>query len=281
MLLKRLITALVLLPVVLGALFWFPAWGWGLFAIVLMGAAASEWGRLSTLTANGAAYFLAGMLIAMSLLLMAYLLPDGRPVFDRSIVPIGAYIALMFWAIAVPLWLRSQWRAPVQANALAGIAVLLPMFISLLVLRERSPWLLLTFAVIVWVADVAAYFAGKAFGKRKLAPAISPGKTIEGVIGGVVAVVAYFFVWRAVAQHWPSPWSAPWIAAGLSVLLIFVTLGLASVLGDLYESWIKRGAGMKDSGTLLPGHGGVMDRIDALTSALPLAMAYLVFSGAK
>jgi phosphatidate cytidylyltransferase len=280
-LLTRLITALVLLPIVLGALFWFPAWGWGMFALALMGAAASEWARLSMLQFRGAHIFLFGMLAAMGLLLAAFLHPDGRKAFDGSIVPVAAYVALVFWALVAPMWLRAQWRASALANALAGIAVLLPTFVALLVLREKSPWLLLSFAVIVWVADVAAYFAGKKFGRRKLAPAISPGKTIEGVIGGLIAVVGYFFLWRALAQQWPAAWSAPWIAAGFSVLLIFATLGLASVLGDLFESWIKRGAGMKDSGTLLPGHGGVLDRIDALTSALPLAMAYIVFAGAK
>lgn len=230
---------------------------------------------------RGARLFLSGLLAAMAVILLAFVHPAWRPWFDAAVVPAGAYVAVAFWALAVPMWLRTLWRAPLAANAVAGVAVLLPLFIALLALRDRSPWLLLSFAIIVWVADVAAYFAGKGFGKRKLAPAISPGKTIEGVLGGLVAVVGYFFAWRALAQAWPAEWSAPWVAAGMSVLLIFITLGLASVLGDLFESWIKRGAGMKDSGTLLPGHGGVLDRIDALTSALPLAMAYVVLSGLR
>ncbi|MBL8514034.1 MAG: phosphatidate cytidylyltransferase, partial [Betaproteobacteria bacterium] len=188
MLLTRLITALVLLPIVLGAVFWFPPWGWGIFALALTGAAASEWARMSLLQFRSAHVFLFGMLAAMGLLLGAFLHPDWRRTFDASVVPVAAYVALVFWAVVAPWWLRVQWRAPAAANGLAGVAVLLPMFVALLVLREKSPWLLLSFAVVVWVADVAAYFAGKQFGKHKLAPAISPGKTIEGVIGGVIAV---------------------------------------------------------------------------------------------
>ncbi|MBL8521901.1 MAG: phosphatidate cytidylyltransferase [Betaproteobacteria bacterium] len=280
MLLTRIITALVLLPLVLGALFWFPDWGWGLFAVLLVGAASREWARLSQLPSAASFAFMCLQLVGMLMLLGTSLHDDWRMAYKASIVPVAAYVALVFWAIVAPLWLRAQYRATATVNAAAGAAVLLPTFVALLVLREASPWLLLSFAVLVWVADIAAYFAGRRFGRRKLAPAISPGKTLEGVAGGVVAVVLYYFLWRAAAAHWPMAWSTPWLAAGGMVLLLFVTLGLASVLGDLFESWIKRGAGMKDSGTLLPGHGGVLDRIDALTSALPLAMAYIVFAGA-
>jgi phosphatidate cytidylyltransferase len=129
-----------------------------------------------------------------------------------------------------------------------------------------STWLLLAAMALVWVADIAAYFTGRAFGKRKLAPAISPGKTWEGVAGAVVGVMIYGAV---VLNFSPLAGNVP-LAAPLLVLLLLV-LTAVSVMGDLFESLLKRQAGIKDSSNLLPGHGGVLDRIDALTSTLPLA----------
>jgi phosphatidate cytidylyltransferase len=139
----------------------------------------------------------------------------------------------------------------------------------------------LSFAIIVWVADIAAYFVGKSVGKHKLAPAISPGKTVEGAIGAVVGVTAYFFLWKhltatsAVAEE---AWVRDLAGHGWVLFAFFVLLGCMSVLGDLFESWMKRGVGMKDSSRLLPGHGGILDRIDALTSTLPLAGLYVVLT---
>ena len=147
----------------------------------------------------------------------------------------------------------------------------------MLFLRDVGPWVLLTFAVIVWVADIAAYFAGKRFGRHKLAPAISPGKTVEGVIGGLCAVAVYFFLWRWLAAQLPGGVGLDLLQGqGMGLLAVFLLLALDSVMGDLFESWMKRGAGLKDSSNLLPGHGGVLDRIDALTATLPLASLYLI-----
>jgi phosphatidate cytidylyltransferase len=137
-------------------------------------------------------------------------------------------------------------------------------------LRENSPQLLLGIMVLVWVADSAAYFTGRKFGKHKLAPSISPGKTWEGVLGALVGVSVYVLV--------------VWVLIDLSHLIMFIPMillaswcwvGLA-VMGDLFESAVKRQAGVKDSGALLPGHGGLLDRIDALTSTLPLAALALL-----
>ena len=152
---------------------------------------------------------------------------------------------------------------------LIGWAVLLPTCVALFQLRAISPLLLLGFMATIWISDTAAYFTGRAFGKHKLAPQISPNKTWEGVAGALIAVLLYGAIWDFTIQQ--TFFSAPLIV----LLLIMAILG---IIGDLYESLIKRQAGVKDSGNLLPGHGGILDRIDALTSSLPFAMlALLVF----
>jgi phosphatidate cytidylyltransferase len=155
--------------------------------------------------------------------------------------------------------------------------VLWPTWLALVVLRDASPWVLLAVAALVWAADIAAYFAGKAFGKVKLAPSISPGKTREGVFGAIAGVVAYGLILDFVAHAYVTPLErifAP--ALGIPAIVAMVVLTGLSVVGDLFESWMKRGAGIKDSSRLLPGHGGILDRIDALTSTLPLAALALL-----
>ncbi|MDP2751377.1 MAG: phosphatidate cytidylyltransferase [Rhodocyclaceae bacterium] len=169
--------------------------------------------------------------------------------------PVIWMVSAAFWLLVVPLWLRFGWRLlDGFAGILVGGIVIVPMFYAMTVFHERSPWLLLSFLALVWVADIAAYFVGRAWGRHKLAPTISPGKTWEGAAGAVVGVLIYA-AFTNLALH-----------AGLLILLTGM-----SILGDLFESMMKRQAGVKDSGTLLPGHGGVLDRLDSLTAALPLA----------
>lgn len=159
-------------------------------------------------------------------------------------------------------------------NGVYGIAIL-GCFIAIVALFQRSPLYLLSVMAIVWIADIGAYFAGKAFGRRKLAPSISPGKSWEGVIGGWLAVL---LLAGASAAH-PSLGDtfaprvfAKWEWSGF--LVVMTLLVAASIVGDLFESQLKRRAGMKDSSNLLPGHGGVLDRIDALIPVLPLAVLF-------
>jgi len=157
--------------------------------------------------------------------------------------------------------------------AVVGWMVLIPTGLAMMDLRATSPWLLLGIMALVWVADVAAYFAGRRFGKNKLAPSISPGKTWEGVLGAVLGVslfVALAGCFSGLVHGYPN-----------FLMLIFVSwLWVAlSVIGDLFESAVKRQAGVKDSGALLPGHGGMLDRIDALTSTLPMAALALLLKG--
>ncbi len=286
MLKTRIITALVILPIVLFALFALPSTGWLLFSLAIMAAAAWEWTRLAGFTALQARIFLVVCAVLAVGMAAFYIGPRfGVNWFENPIQRIGILRVLLgisaaFWVIVVPLWLLNQWRVrSAWSNALAGVIVLFPTWLALLLLRDAGPWFILSFAAIVWVADIAAYFSGKKFGKHKLAPAISPGKTVEGVVGGVLGVIAYYFLWQWLTQTFNLGGAVRDLREqGNSVLVLFVLLALISVVGDLFESWMKRGVSMKDSSNLLPGHGGVLDRIDALTSSLPVACFYLLMN---
>ncbi|HRE15603.1 MAG TPA: phosphatidate cytidylyltransferase, partial [Rhodocyclaceae bacterium] len=171
--------------------------------------------------------------------------------------------------VVVPLWLHFKWPLGSRAFALAaGIVVIVPTWVAIVQLRLPGPLFLLAVMAAVWIADVGAYLFGRLFGRHKLAINISPGKTWEGAIGGGVLVLLYGLVLRHLSGVEGYPlWV--WIA-------VFVALGIFSVIGDLLESLLKRQVGLKDSSAVLPGHGGVMDRIDSLTSVLPLAAFLLL-----
>ena len=188
-------------------------------------------------------------------------------------MPFLLLTSAVFWILLMPCWLRFKWalRGNDFAGYLTGMIVILPTWVAMSVLYAVTPWLLLAAMALVWVADISAYFSGRAFGRHKLAPAISPGKTWEGVAGAVVGVLIYggmVWVLSPLALH------MNFSAVMLGALLIGLTA--ISVIGDLFESLLKRQAGIKDSSQLLPGHGGVLDRIDSLTSTLPL-VALIVY----
>jgi phosphatidate cytidylyltransferase len=191
-----------------------------------------------------------------------------------QLVPVLLGLSVAFWILVVPLWLRFKWTLAGNdfVGYLLGALVILPTWAAMVALHAVSTWLMLAVMALVWVADISAYFTGRAFGKHKLAPTISPGKTWEGVIGALVGVLIYG---GAVLSFSPLKDKMPLGAPLLGLLLIVLTL--VSVMGDLYESLLKRQAGIKDSSQLLPGHGGILDRIDALTSTLPLAALILYF----
>jgi phosphatidate cytidylyltransferase len=201
--------------------------------------------------------------------LFALAVPGGPP--GRS--ELAIYLcASLFWLLVVPLWLwrawlpRSRWLA-----ALTGLLVLVPTWLALVELRKFGPLMLLLIMSVAWISDSAAYFAGRRFGRHKLAPSISPGKTWEGVAGAVVAVSLYAALWGLAWQaYFPQVFKSMRFGA-LGLLLFLWLLTAVGIYGDLFESALKRQAGVKDSGVLLPGHGGVLDRIDALTSVLPVA----------
>jgi phosphatidate cytidylyltransferase len=256
MLKTRALTAAVLLAVFVSALFFLPKSGWIAFCAVLLGLAVWEWGGLASL-APASRVLYAALLVAV----FASPLWLKSPAANEWYAPAWIYYAAgLFWVLLVPLWI---WRGPGLAGRIpllaAGALILVPACAALVDLRGVHPSLLLAVLGTVWISDSAAYFVGRRFGKRKLAPSISPGKTWEGVAGALAAVGLYALAWAGFgAPAWIFP----------------VLLGLAVVgmIGDLFESLIKRQAGVKDSGTLLPGHGGILDRIDAPVAMLPLAV---------
>lgn len=262
MFVTRLLTVAVALPAFIAALFWLPQPVWALFLLAALCIAGWEWGGLAGYsTALRCTY--AGLVAASALLLGLVLLPAGGA---PSAIETGLYVlSVAFWVAVAPVWLRLRVRARNPwLVAAVGWLVLVPMWLALARL-QASPWALLMFLSVVWIADTAAYVAGRSWGRRKLAPEISPGKTWEGVAGAALALsVCYLALWFIV------PASARYFGFFGGALLFAALLAL-SIEGDLFESWMKRQAGKKDSGSLLPGHGGVLDRVDGLTATMPAA----------
>jgi phosphatidate cytidylyltransferase len=269
-LLTRVLTALALLPVILALLFFASPAGWALFALVIALLACWEWSRMCGFTGSGQALYLvaSAAIGAYVLALFMHFVPGNFAALALT----SFIIAAFFWLVGAPLWLARLARPNSSMRAVAGWLVAWPTWFALVMLRETSPWILLAVAALVWVADIAAYFAGKGFGRNKLAPAISPGKTWEGVAGALVGVAIYGAILGFATRGHDTPLRPVFESAGLvPAILVMLVLAGISVVGDLFESWMKRGAGLKDSSQLLPGHGGVLDRIDALTAVLPLA----------
>lgn len=259
MLALRILTALVLAPLFLAGLFLLPPGGFALFlgAFLLLGA--WEWAGLCGFDAAGRT---AGGLLLAALAGGAWW---GGLQDAVVFVGCGAWLLMAVAVVRFPAG-RRLWERPV-VRALAGVVLLLAAWSGLTLLQGRAggPWLVLWTMLLVWGADIGAYFAGRAFGRRKLAPAVSPGKTVEGLAGGALAALLLSAAMAAAAGFGSG--AIPAVAAA-SLLVI-----AASVVGDLLESLVKRVAGVKDSGTLLPGHGGVLDRIDAVLAAAPVAAA--------
>lgn len=264
MLKQRVITAIILAVCLLAAMFAAPTMLWQVLVLAVVWQSAVEWARLSSLSGRSATiYSILSVLAMLGLLWFDATMPAVWQIY----LHLAAYaLAVLLWVFVVPAWMIASWRPQMPwFMALIGTLVILPTALAMLDLRAYNPWALLFAMSMVWVADIAAYFSGRRFGKTKLAPAISPGKTWEGVYGALAAVTIYILVCWAVGMFsafqnfFPGMIVAGWWWVGLAVI------------GDLFESAIKRQAGVKDSGALLPGHGGLLDRIDALTSTLPFA----------
>ncbi|MGL6021195.1 MAG: phosphatidate cytidylyltransferase [Gibbsiella quercinecans] len=282
MLKYRLITALILIPVVIAALFLLPPLGFTLVTLVVCMLAAWEWGPLAGFASRSQRIWLAvlcGLLLALMVL--------SIPAYQHSVhlLQIGGslWLSLAWWLAALLLVLfypgsAGMWRNSRSLRLIFGLLTIVPFFWGMLALRQydyaQNPftgaWWLLYVMLLVWGADSGAYMFGKLFGKHKLAPKVSPGKTWEGLIGGLVtsAVISWLF-----GRY------APLSVVPVTLLVCSVIAALASVLGDLTESMFKREAGIKDSGSLIPGHGGILDRIDSLTAAVPVfaCLMLLVF----
>ena len=272
MLRTRIITAVILVVCFLSALFFVPALWWSLLTFAAVLAAAHEWSRLWTFDTAEEFGYLAGTAGIGCMILFVFPPHAASSPFY--------WLAAVFWLVVSPLWLINDWKPASKWLAAAlGWIILLPVWLALIDLRALGAlWLLATMAL-VWVADIAAYFTGRALGRHKLAPTISPGKTWEGAAGGLLAVLVYaalaIWAWQFAAgqrEAMNAMESEPMDPMHWLWLLAFaLALGIMSIVGDLYESAVKRGAGVKDSGTLLPGHGGILDRADALLPVLPLA----------
>jgi phosphatidate cytidylyltransferase len=274
MLKQRIITALVLLALLLPALVYPTIEPFALLTLALIVAGGWEWARL-----NGVAPVPAKALgLGLGLLLgglwwAGVLAQDLRPLW----LTVGVlWVPLAAWMLrrGVPGW--GAW--PAVLRLWLGLFLIACAWLALVQARLLGLGFLLSVLTLVWMADIAAYFGGKAFGRRKLAPAISPGKSWEGVFSGMVGVLllASGWLWLAAGGHsdGPSLFTRLWGLGPVLAVPAVVFLTGMSVAGDLVESLVKRSAGMKDSSQLLPGHGGVLDRVDALLPVLPLAMLF-------
>jgi phosphatidate cytidylyltransferase len=276
MLARRILTAAVLIALVLGALFFLTPRTFGVVLLLVVVIGAHEWARLVGLA--GARWLLfVGAIVFFGILLLF-----GPFVFERgfptAVVLSVCGAATLFWLLIAPPWVILRWKPHSQiALAVVGWIVLTGAWMALVELKARSPSLVLAAMAIVWIADTAAYFGGRAYGKRKLAPEVSPGKTWEGVYFGIAAVGVYALLLAFFAEA--AGYRGSVGAATIALWVAFAAaLAAISVVGDLFESLLKRHAGVKDSGHLLPGHGGVLDRTDALLAAMPpAALAALLF----
>ncbi|MGA7780740.1 MAG: phosphatidate cytidylyltransferase [Paraburkholderia sp.] len=274
MLKTRVITAIVLLAVFLPVTLFAPVGAFGALIAFVLVFAAWEWARL--LKIEGAGPVIYALVAAVALVASTGLGSEFQP--PRSLLEAAA----IFWVLAGPFVLvrkpalaKGAWRAFLL---LAGIVVFAACWHALVAARAIGVSFVLSLMLVVWLADIGAYFAGKAFGRHKLAPTISPGKTWEGAIGGWLAVLIVASAAIALHAFEPTLYSALLERLGAARTLgILTVLVVFSVIGDLFESMLKRQAGVKDSSGLLPGHGGVLDRIDALLPVLPLAMLLLHF----
>ncbi|WP_296218446.1 phosphatidate cytidylyltransferase [Pseudomonas sp. UBA2684] len=267
MLKQRVITALVLLPIALGGFFLLDGATFAVFIGAVVSLGGWEWARLAGFTAQsqrvGYAALVAGLLFAL------YQLP--------VLAPLVLLVAVLWWCLATLLVIgypaSSRHWASTPVKLLIGLLILLPAWQGLVLFKQwpLANGLILAVMVLVWAADIGAYFSGKAFGKRKLAPHVSPGKSWEGLVGGLLTSLL-IALGVGLYRGWALDECMLALAGAALVVLI-------SVVGDLTESMFKRQSGVKDSSNLLPGHGGVLDRIDSLTAAIPVFAALLWLAG--
>lgn len=275
MLKQRVVTAIVIAVVFFSALFFSSPYSFSLMTAVVVVYAAWEWSNLAGFSRKLIRLFYA-LSLAVLLIVSGYVLGLS----DSSTLDLAVGKTLMswlvpWWAIAL-LWVQGYpssallWGSS-WARALIGYLVIVPAWLAMVILihANQGEWLIMIVVLIVAFADIGAYFSGRAFGKHKLAINVSPKKTWEGLVGGVVANLIFVAVLLVAlnVDHW-----------SMLLGLVMITV-LASVLGDLLESMVKRHRGIKDSGNILPGHGGILDRLDSLTAALPVFTLVYLFSG--
>lgn len=280
MLMRRIVTAVVLLALLVPALLSSAPWPFQALTLAIVSAAGWEWSRLNG--RDGLAAWGLGGGVALACLAAwsaGWLQGSAWPAW---MLPASA------WIVGAPWVLRrgpGAWgRLPALSRQLLGAGLLFAAWLALARVRLQGVAFVMSVFCVVWVADVAAYFGGHRWGRLKLAPSISPGKTWEGAASGQAGVLALAIVWGWAEHHWavmgPSLFAHLRLQYGLGgALLLLCALTALSVAGDLFESLVKRAAGVKDSSGLLPGHGGVLDRIDALMPVFPVVALLLALGG--
>jgi len=269
MLKQRILTALILAPIAIACLFFLPPLGFAIFVGLVVTVGAWEWANFANISSAGR-YGYAALVAVLSL--ASYFLPSLFILVAGGLWWIAAFFLMRNYPQATDLW------ASKLVIGLIGLVVLVPGFVSLLVLKNtaNANFLILLLFFLIWGADIGAYFTGRAFGKHKLAPLVSPGKTWEGFYGGLViafGIGVAMLLWLDKLDKPVLTEPSGWLFLAGMVLVIMV-----SVLGDLVMSMFKRNRGVKDSSHLLPGHGGFLDRIDSLLSAGPVfALLILLF----
>ncbi|MBI3067441.1 MAG: phosphatidate cytidylyltransferase [Betaproteobacteria bacterium] len=252
---QRVITAAVAVLLFVSAAFSLGNLLWAALLLVPVAVGGWEWAGLGGFPLRARWTFCAAVLASCLVLLAA------PPFFEREIY----FASAAFWLALAPCWLAWKWRPPGKwLLAAAGWVLLVPTWLALARL-QMQPAFLTALVAVIWVSDSAAYVTGRAFGRHRLAPAISPGKTWEGVVGALAAVSVYYgLLWFIFMPTQTAAQAlAGWLlASGMTAL---------GIEGALFESWMKRVAGVKDSGNVMPGHGGILDRIDGLTASMPLA----------
>ncbi len=268
MLKQRIITALLLLPVIVLGVLLLPLNFFAIFWAAILSVATYEWLKLSGISNK---FILAlGVFIINTLFSLTWFYPVSNFPIEWIILLVWFFVMVSFFGDPVArLKICSRGLYSIIGVTM-GMLVIFPTWLAMLLLHEQNPWMVLYVFGIVWAADIGAYFSGKRFGKHKLAPAISSGKSWEGVWGALIAVSLYSVIV-----------AASWLQTEQIILFVLISVlaAIASVAGDLLESIFKRARGVKDSGTILPGHGGVMDRLDSIMAAAPVFTAAYYLAG--
>lgn len=264
-LIKRTATAIILAPLFILAVYKLPSQYFNLLLLVLTLIAAYEWLGLAKLDKTyQKVAFAVGFCI--TLIGTIYLLLLGP--LNIILVMLVSLVFWLFNVVFVILYPKAQgfWYGSWLIRAANGILLLVPMLIGLIFIHAADKNLFMLILTLVWAADSGAYFAGKVFGKRKLSPNISPNKTIEGVVGGILLSMFVMFLWTLITNK----------DFTIAHMIITVVLVFFTIIGDLYESLFKRVSGLKDSGKFLPGHGGILDRIDGIVAAVPVYIVIIL-----